>query len=118
MRAARLYGPRELRIDDVPAPEQPGAGDVLVRVTAVGLCGSDLHYYCDGRIGESTPSAPLVLGHEFAGSIEAIGPGVEGLREGQQVAVDPAIPCGVCESCVEGHPNICPTVRFAGTPPT
>jgi L-iditol 2-dehydrogenase len=63
-------------------------------------------------------SEPLVLGHEFAGTVEAIGPGVEGLREGQSVAVDPAIPCGVCEVCVEGHPNICPTVQFAGTPPT
>jgi L-iditol 2-dehydrogenase len=117
MRAIRLYGPRTLQADDLPAPE-PGPGEVLVRVTAVGLCGSDVHYYCDGHIGESVPSAPLVLGHEFAGTVEAVGPGVEGLREGQPVAVDPAIPCGMCELCVEGHPNICPTVRFAGTPPT
>jgi L-iditol 2-dehydrogenase len=117
MRAIRLYGPRTLQIDDVPVPD-PGAGEVLVRVTAVGLCGSDVHYYCDGHIGESVPSAPLVLGHEFAGTVEAVGPGVVSLREGQPVAVDPAIPCGVCELCVEGHPNICPTVRFAGTPPT
>ncbi|HEY0583529.1 MAG TPA: alcohol dehydrogenase catalytic domain-containing protein [Chloroflexota bacterium] len=117
MRAARLYAPRTIQIDDVPPP-QPGAGEVLVRVTAVGLCGSDIHYYCDGHIGESVPSAPLVLGHEFAGTIEAVGPGVQRLREGQPVAVDPAIPCGMCELCVEGHPNICPTVRFAGTPPT
>jgi L-iditol 2-dehydrogenase len=117
MRAIRLYGPRTLQIDDVPVPD-PGPGEVLVRVTAVGLCGSDVHYYCDGHIGESVPSAPLVLGHEFAGTVEAVGPGVANLREGQPVAVDPAIPCGVCELCVEGHPNICPTVRFAGTPPT
>ena len=117
MKAARLYGPRQLQIDEVPAP-RAGQGQVLVRVGAVGLCGSDVHYYCDGHIGPSVASEPLVLGHEFAGTVEAIGPGVEGLHEGQSVAVDPAIPCGVCELCVEGHPNICPTVRFAGTPPT
>jgi L-iditol 2-dehydrogenase len=116
-RAARLYGPRRLQIDDVGVPEAV-AGEVLVRVTAVGLCGSDLHYYCDGHIGESAPSEPLILGHEFAGTIEAIGPGVVGLAEGRPVAVEPALPCGVCESCIEGHPNICPSVRFAGTPPT
>jgi L-iditol 2-dehydrogenase len=117
MRAARLYAPRTLRLDDVPVPE-PGAGEVLVRVRAVGLCGSDLHYYCDGHIGTSVASAPLVLGHEFAGTIEALGAGVSGLQVGDLVAVDPAIPCGRCEVCLEGHPNICPTVRFAGTPPT
>jgi L-iditol 2-dehydrogenase len=117
MRAARLYAPRIIRVDDLPAPE-PGRGEVLVRVNAVGLCGSDVHYFCDGHIGESVPSAPLVLGHEFAGTVQAIGPTVEGLREGQSVAVDPAIPCGACELCIEGDPNICPTVRFAGTPPT
>jgi L-iditol 2-dehydrogenase len=116
VKAARLYGPRQLQIDEVPAP-RAGAGQVLVRVDAVGLCGSDVHYYCDGHIGPSVASEPLVLGHEFAGTVEAIGPGVEGLREGQSVAVDPAIPCGVCELCVEGHPNLCPSVRFAGTPP-
>ena len=117
MRAARLYAPRVIHVDDVPVPE-PGPGEVLVRVSAVGLCGSDVHYYCDGHIGESAPSEPLVLGHEFAGTVEALGPGVGDLRAGQSVAVDPAIPCGVCEMCSEGHPNICPTVRFAGTPPT
>src|SRR5207237_6982665 len=116
MRASRLHGPRKLQLDDLPMPE-PGVGEVLVRVTAVGLCGSDLHYFCDGHIGESVPSAPLVLGHELAGTVERLGPAVEHLSEGQAVAVDPAIPCGVCELCVEGHPNICPSVRFAGTPP-
>lgn len=88
-----------------------------MRVTDVGLCGSDLHYFCDGHIGESVPASPLVLGHEFAGVIEALGPGVAGLSVGQTVAVDPAIPCGTCEVCIEGNPNVCPVVRFAGTPP-
>jgi L-iditol 2-dehydrogenase len=117
MRAARLYAPRTIRYDDVPVPE-PGDAEVLVRVGAIGLCGSDLHYFCDGHIGTSVASEPLVLGHEFAGTVEAVGQGVHGVCVGDRVAVDPAIPCGRCEVCLEGHPNICPSVRFAGTPPT
>jgi L-iditol 2-dehydrogenase len=117
MKAARLHGPRDIRLDDVPRPV-PGEGKVLVRVGAVGLCGSDLHYYTDGRIGDTVLSDPLTLGHEFAGTIVEVGPGVRGLETGTLIAVDPAIPCGRCEFCEAGHPNICPTVRFCGTPPT
>lgn len=117
MRAVRLHGPRTLRVDDVPRPVA-GPGQVLVRVEAVGICGSDLHYYLDGHIGDTVATEPLVLGHEFAGRIEEVGAGVKDLRPGQRVAVDPAIPCGECEFCLKGHPNICPTVRFCGTPPT
>jgi L-iditol 2-dehydrogenase len=117
MKAARLHGPRDIRLDDVPCPV-PAEGQVLVRVRAVGLCGSDLHYYTDGRIGDTVMSEPLILGHEFAGTIAELGPGVRGLEVGQLVAVDPAIPCGHCEFCEQGNPNVCPTVRFCGTPPT
>jgi L-iditol 2-dehydrogenase len=112
-----LHGARTIRIDDVAAPTLAD-GEVLVRVRAVGLCGSDVHYYCDGHIGETIAEAPLVLGHEFAGLVERVGRGVREVREGDLVAVDPAIPCGQCESCFEGHSNLCPNVRFAGTPPT
>ncbi|MDP2958130.1 MAG: alcohol dehydrogenase catalytic domain-containing protein, partial [Longimicrobiales bacterium] len=101
----------------MPRPEvRPG--EVLVRVQAVGVCGSDLHYYLDGRIGDTVAEQPLVLGHEFAGVIEEVGPGVTGLSVGQRVAVDPAIPCGQCEFCLKGNPNLCTLVRFCGTPPT
>jgi L-iditol 2-dehydrogenase len=117
VKAVRLYAPRSLRIDELAQPEL-GEDEVAVRVAAVGICGSDLHYYCDGFIGETVASDPLVLGHEFAGTIEAVGRRVRGLSVGQLVAVDPAIPCGTCESCQQGSPNICPSVRFAGTPPT
>ena len=117
LRACRLQGPRTLRLDEVPKPS-PGPGQVLVRVEAVGICGSDLHYYRDARIGDTLAAEPLVLGHEFAGIVEELGPGVKGLREGQRVAVDPALPCGHCEFCQQGNPNICPEVRFCGTPPT
>jgi L-iditol 2-dehydrogenase len=90
------------------AAPTPGAGEVLVRVSAVGLCGSDLHWFAEGGIGDAALSRPLVLGHEFGGVIES------GPRAGERVAVDPAVPCGRCELCIEGHGNLCPQVRFAG----
>ena len=108
MRAARLFGTGDLRVVDEAAPADPPSGHSLVRMTAVGLCGSDLHWFAEGGIGDAGLTRPLVLGHEFAGVIES------GPRAGTRVAVDPAIPCGVCESCHEGNPNLCPTVRFAG----
>ncbi|CAN5376143.1 NAD(P)-dependent alcohol dehydrogenase [soil metagenome] len=107
MRAARLHGPGDVRVADEPAPV-PGADEVLVRVTAVGLCGSDLHWFSEGNIGDATLSSPLVLGHEFAGVIQG------GPHDGVRVAVDPARPCGTCEECLEGNRNLCPAVVFAG----
>jgi L-iditol 2-dehydrogenase len=90
---------------------------VLVRIRAVGVCGSDVHYYMDGHIGDTHAPYPFVLGHECAGEVAALGPGVEGPPIGTRVAVDPAIPCGHCEVCLEGNPNCCPDVRFLSTPP-
>lgn len=116
MKTMRLYAPRDMRLDDVPQPE-PRLGEALVRVRAVGVCGSDVHYYVDGRIGSDVPTFPFVLGHEFAGEIAALGPGVAGPPVGTRVAVDPAIPCGRCEVCLEGNPNCCPKVRFPSSPP-
>ena len=107
MRVARLYGVEDVRVAEEPRPE-PGEGEDLVRVTAVGLCGSDLHWFAQGGIGDAVLSRPLVLGHEFGGVVEG------GPRNGVRVAVDPAVPCGRCESCLEGNRNLCPSVRFAG----
>jgi L-iditol 2-dehydrogenase len=107
VRVARLTGVGVIRLFDEPVPHV-ASGSSLVRVTSVGLCGSDLHWYADGGIGDATLAHPLVLGHEFAGVVEG------GPRDGERVAVDPAIPCGVCEICREGHRNLCPEVRFAG----
>jgi L-iditol 2-dehydrogenase len=107
VRVARLHGPGDIRLSDEPIPEvEPGMS--LVKVTAVGLCGSDLHWYADGGIGDAIVSAPLVIGHEFAGVIE-VGP-----RRGVRVAVDPAIVCGICTECRAGHPNLCVNIAFAG----
>jgi L-iditol 2-dehydrogenase len=108
MRVVRLHGVEDLRLGDEPAPHA-APGRTLVRVTAVGLCGSDLHWYTEGGIGDDRLSAPLVGGHEFAGEV------AEGPLAGRAVAVDPAMPCGVCEVCLTGYRNLCPTVAFAGS---
>ena len=107
MRAARLYGVGDIRVDEEPEPET-GLGETLVRVSAVGLCGSDLHWFSEGAIGDARLAHPLVLGHEAAGVI-ASGP-----RRGQRVAIDPAIPDGTCRACRDGYRNLCPQVRFSG----
>jgi L-iditol 2-dehydrogenase len=88
VKAARLHGLGDVRVADEARPV-PLAGEVLVRVTAVGLCGSDLHWFGEGGIGDAVLSAPVVLGHEFAGVIQG------GPDDGTRVAVDPALPCGV-----------------------
>jgi L-iditol 2-dehydrogenase len=116
MKAARLYAPGDIRIEEIPEPPAPGPGEVLLAVTAVGICGSDLHYYREGGIGGLPLEEPLVLGHEFAGRVEAVGPGVS-LPVGTRAAVEPGRSCGHCESCLEGHPNLCPTVLFCGSVP-
>ncbi len=119
MKAARLYGPKDIRIDRIASPPAPGPGEALLRVTATGICGSDLHSYMDARIGDIALQSPLVLGHEFAGEIMACGPGASdgddaSLRERQRVAVDPATPCHRCEFCEHGHPNLCRRLHFCG----
>lgn len=122
MQAARLYGARDLRVEDAPPPRDPAAGEAMIRMMAVGVCGSDLHTYLDARIGDTAVQAPLVLGHEFAGVIEAVGEDARDGHEwplaiGQRVAVDPANPCWRCEFCEGGHPNLCRRMHFCGLYP-
>jgi L-iditol 2-dehydrogenase len=117
MRVAKVVAPREIRLEEAPVPS-PGPGEILIRIRAVGLCGSDLQYYAHGRIGELQFPTGHVLGHEVAGIVEALGPGADGPAPGTPVAVDPAIPCGQCRYCALGHPNLCRHLRFFGSPPT
>lgn len=119
MLAARLHGPADIRIEEVPRPGSPGAGRARVRVMAVGVCGSDLHTYRHARIGDTRLGGPLILGHEFAGVVEEVGEGgLDGefrpLTPGARVAVDPAQPCQQCEFCERGDPNLCLNLRFCG----
>jgi L-iditol 2-dehydrogenase len=107
MRAARLHGAGDLRLAEEPEPETE-PGQELVRVTAVGICGSDLHWWDEAGIGDAVITRPLVLGHEAAGVIEA------GPRRGTRVAIDPAITCGTCRPCRDGYRNLCARIRFAG----
>ncbi len=103
MKVLRLHAAGDLRLHDEPCPTA-GPGEQLLRVSAVGLCGSDLHWFLEQGIGDAKLDHPLVLGHEFSGLTEV----------GQRVAVDPAIPCGHCELCRHGHPNLCENLIFAG----
>jgi L-iditol 2-dehydrogenase len=111
VKSLRLFGPGDLRLVDEDPPV-PGPDEELVRVTAVGICGSDLHWYAESQIGDAVLSRPLVLGHEAGGTIES------GLRRGQRVAIDPNIPCEACEQCRAGHRHLCLDLRFAGHGPT
>ena len=116
MKLARLYGARDLRIEEMEAPS-PGPGEALVRIDAVGICGSDVHYFTDGRIGDAVVRSPLILGHEFAGTVEEVGEDVLEVEPGVRVAVEPGVPCGACEPCRAGKYNLCSKIRFCGTPP-
>ena len=119
MQVARLYGPKDIRVQPEDNPPPPQAGEVLLNIKAVGLCGSDLHMYETGRIGYTEATEPFVLGHEFMGEVVAVGEGAldgshQPLQVGQRVAVEPCVPCWRCELCENGHPNLCPNHYFYG----
>ena len=96
---------------------EPGPGEVVVRISSVGVCGSDTHYYEHGRIGRFVVDSPLVLGHEAAGEVAALGPGVSSPTVGQRVSIEPGVPDLTCEHCLAGRYNLCPNKRFFATPP-
>lgn len=119
MLAIRLHGPRDLRADQIADPPEPGRGEALIRVASAGICGSDLHTYQDGRIGDTRVAHPLVLGHEFAAEVLAVGAeALDGMARqilpGTRIAVDPAEACGRCEQCEQGNPNLCLHLKFCG----
>ncbi|MDQ4504434.1 MULTISPECIES: NAD(P)-dependent alcohol dehydrogenase [unclassified Sinomonas] len=116
MRASVLRRQGEIALEtlDVPAPDDD---QVLVQVAAVGVCGSDVHYYEHGRIGPYIVDHPLILGHELSGRIAAVGKDVDPSRIGQRVAVEPQRPCRTCAQCKAGRYNLCPDVEFYATPP-
>ncbi len=119
MQTAVLESIGTLTAAEAPVPSL-GAGEALVRVTAVGVCGSDMHLFSEGMIGGITiadAAGPFVPGHEAAGVVEAVGPGADATLVGRRVAIDPAINCGRCPWCLAGQPNVCPYHSFLGLPP-
>jgi L-iditol 2-dehydrogenase len=116
MRAAVLYGVEDLKIEERSVP-QPGASEVLVQINAVGVCGSDVHYYKHGRIGDFVVKQPIVLGHESGGVIVDVGSGVDPARLGTRVSIEPGVPDLTCTECRAGRYNLCPGMRFYATPP-
>lgn len=114
--AAVLYGPRDIRIENRDVPQRR-PGDVLVRVLAVGVCGSDVHYYRHAQIGDTRIDKPIILGHEASGVVVEADDGGQ-LAVGQRVAIEPHRPCGHCRECIAGRYNMCRTVEFLAHPPT
>lgn len=116
MKAIALTGIRQMAVQEMDAPSVAKATDVLLRIQQVGVCGSDVHYYEDGRIGDQIIEYPFVVGHECAAVVEAVGPGVSRVKIGDRVAIDPAMPCFVCDQCKAGREHTCRSLRFLGCP--
>ena len=116
MKAMMLTGIRTLEMRQVPDPVIRGEKDVLIRMASVGVCGSDIHYYVDGKIGSQVVEYPFTVGHECSGIVEKVGRGVRRLKPGDRVAVDPAMSCGQCDQCTCGRPHTCRKLRFLGCP--
>ncbi|MEN6479506.1 MAG: NAD(P)-dependent alcohol dehydrogenase [Anaerolineales bacterium] len=116
MLCAVLHGVGDVRLERRPVPT-PRPDQVLVRITRVGVCGSDVHYFTHGRIGDYVVREPLILGHEAAGVVAALGDQVTDFQIGDRVTLEPGYTCRQCRYCKSGHYNLCPHVTFMATPP-
>jgi L-iditol 2-dehydrogenase len=116
MKIALMEKPGDIKIKEVPIPE-PKEHELLVQIKHVGICGSDIHYYEYGRIGDFVVKKPIILGHECAGIVAKVGKAVTGFQEGDMVALEPGYTCGKCEFCLTGRYNLCTEVVFMATPP-
>lgn len=116
MKTMSLTGIRAAEIRDVPRPVITDDHDVLIKMGCVGVCGSDVHYYTTGRIGSQVVQYPFTVGHEGAGIVKGIGDGVNRIKVGDQVAIDPAMPCHKCDQCMAGREHTCRNLKFLGCP--
>ncbi|KAI5305102.1 hypothetical protein KEM56_005293 [Ascosphaera pollenicola] len=112
-----LEGIHKVKFEDRPIPELKDDHDVQINVKYTGICGSDVHYWEHGSIGDFVLTAPMVLGHESAGVISKVGPAVTTLKVGDKVALEPGVPCRRCDPCKDGKYNLCLHMKFAATPP-
>ncbi|MDY0092460.1 MAG: NAD(P)-dependent alcohol dehydrogenase [Candidatus Vecturithrix sp.] len=116
IKAAVMHGIDDVRIDEVDFPQMK-AGEVLIKMKSVGVCGSDVHYYKHGKIGSYVVNKPMILGHECAGEIVEVANDVKNFKPGDRVAVEPGYTCRRCVYCKTGRYNLCPEVTFMATPP-
>lgn len=116
MKAVVLTAIEQVELRDIPKPKIQADREVLIKIEKAGLCGSDVHYYKTGRIGSYVVQYPFRAGHECAGTVAAVGPATSGLKVGDKVAIDPAVPCGNCDQCRQGRKNTCRNLKFLGTP--
>ncbi|MBS7614268.1 NAD(P)-dependent alcohol dehydrogenase [Candidatus Bathyarchaeota archaeon] len=116
MKSAVLHKAGDLRIEEVDVPKI-GPNDVLIKMRCVGICGSDIHYYLEGRIGSFIVDKPLILGHECSGEVAEVGRNVTRVKVGQRIIIEPGFTCGRCSYCRSGRYNLCKDVLFYGTPP-
>jgi len=111
-----LTGIREMEMREAPTPELKNDTDVLVKLKVVAVCGSDVHYYVSGKIGSQVVQYPFPVGHECAGVVEKVGSAVSRVKEGDRIAVEPAMSCGECDQCQAGRPHTCRKLTFLGCP--
>jgi L-iditol 2-dehydrogenase len=116
MKSMALTGLGQMEMISMPVPDLVNDNDVRVRVSHMGVCGSDMHYYTKGRIGSVRVDYPFVVGHEGSGIVEKTGSAVTGLKEGQRIAIEPAMSCHACDQCLAGRPHTCRNLKFLGTP--
>ncbi len=116
MKSMQLTDLRQMELREIPKPDIQNDNDVLIRMHAVGVCGSDVHYYLSGKIGSQVVQYPFTVGHEGAGEVEKTGSSVSSLRVGDRIAIEPAMPCGTCDQCLAGRPHTCRKLRFLGCP--
>jgi L-iditol 2-dehydrogenase len=116
MKAMVLTGLSRMEMMNKPEPRDLKPEEVLIKMKSVGICGSDIHYYIEGKIGSQVVQYPFIVGHEGAGIIEDTGPSVTRIKQGDRVAIDPAMPCFICDQCVSGRYHTCRKLRFLGCP--
>jgi len=116
MKSAQLTGIREMKLRNIPDPKLHNENDVLIRMATIGVCGSDVHYYANGKIGSQVVTYPFTVGHEGAGMVEAVGAAGTRVRPGDRITVEPAMSCGECDPCRAGRPHTCRNLRFLGCP--
>jgi len=116
MKSMMLTGIREMEMREAPTPELKNDTDVLVKLKVVAVCGSDVHYYVSGKIGSQVVQYPFPVGHECAGVVEKVGSAVSRVKEGDRIAVEPAMSCGECDQCQAGRPHTCRKLTFLGCP--